>query len=83
MPHFALRLPGRGKYASRHTNTTTKWRMQMFRHAKAALAVAFAALALPALAQDLTGTLKKIKDSGNITIGHRETSIPRAARGPA
>ena len=29
-----------------------------------------------ALAQDLTGTLKKIKDSGSITIGHRETSIP-------
>ena len=45
-------------------------------HTKAALALALAALALPALAQDLTGTLKKIKDSGTITIGHRETSIP-------
>ena len=28
------------------------------------------------LAQDLSGTLKKIKDSGVITLGHRESSIP-------
>jgi glutamate/aspartate transport system substrate-binding protein len=28
------------------------------------------------LAQDLTGTLKKIKDSGAITLGHRESSVP-------
>ena len=28
------------------------------------------------LAQDLTGTLKKIKDTGTITLGHRETSVP-------
>ncbi|MCB1931860.1 MAG: glutamate/aspartate ABC transporter substrate-binding protein [Candidatus Accumulibacter sp.] len=28
------------------------------------------------LAQDLNGTLKKIKDSGVITLGHRESSIP-------
>ena len=27
-------------------------------------------------AQDLTGTLKKIKDTGSITIGYRESSIP-------
>ena len=27
-------------------------------------------------AQELTGTLKKIKDSGSITIGHRDASIP-------
>lgn len=33
-------------------------------------------LAVPAGADELTGTLKKIKDSGTITIGHRETSIP-------
>ncbi len=33
-------------------------------------------LAAPALAQELTGTLKKIKDSGTITLGVRETSIP-------
>jgi glutamate/aspartate transport system substrate-binding protein len=30
----------------------------------------------PANAQDLTGTLKKIKDSGAITLGHREVSMP-------
>jgi glutamate/aspartate transport system substrate-binding protein len=42
----------------------------------ALVAVSFAAatLALPAAAQD--GTLKKIKDSGTITIGHRDASLP-------
>jgi glutamate/aspartate transport system substrate-binding protein len=39
-------------------------------------AVAFALA--PAGAQDLHGTLKKIKDSGRIVIGHRESSIPFA-----
>ena len=29
-----------------------------------------------ASAQELTGTLKKIKDTGSITIGHRESSVP-------
>ena len=29
-----------------------------------------------AAAQELTGTLKKIKDTGTITVGHRESSIP-------
>ena len=38
--------------------------------------LATALLSVPATAQELTGTLKKIKDSGTITIGHRETSIP-------
>jgi glutamate/aspartate transport system substrate-binding protein len=33
-------------------------------------------MALSANAQELTGTLKKIKDTGTITIGHRESSIP-------
>src|SRR5438093_3188035 len=27
-------------------------------------------------AQELTGTLKKIKDTGAITVGYRESSIP-------
>lgn len=31
---------------------------------------------LPAQSQDLTGTLKKIKDTGTITLGVRESSIP-------
>lgn len=47
----------------------------MIRKSLAAVA-AVALLATPAIAQELTGTLKKIKDSGTITIGHRETSIP-------
>src|SRR5919201_6594531 len=30
----------------------------------------------PVPAQELTGTLKKIKDTGAITLGHRESSLP-------
>jgi glutamate/aspartate transport system substrate-binding protein len=41
--------------------------------AAAALAVAVAA---PAAAQDLTGTLKKIKDSGKVVMGARDASAP-------
>ena len=41
-----------------------------------AVAFALAGLAAGAGAQDLTGTLKKIKETGTITVGHRESSIP-------
>ncbi len=43
------------------------------------LTLALAALAIataPLAAQELTGTLKKVKDTGSITIGHRDASIP-------
>src|SRR5438105_15184313 len=40
----------------------------------ALLAAAALSVATPLLAQE--GTLKKIKDSGSITIGHRDASIP-------
>ena len=40
------------------------------------LAVAAAAFATQASAQELTGTLKKVKDTGTITIGYRDSSIP-------
>ncbi|MDT3670518.1 MAG: transporter substrate-binding domain-containing protein [Aromatoleum sp.] len=40
-----------------------------------ALSLSAAGLAAPAHAQ-LTGTLQKIKDSGAITVGHRESSVP-------
>lgn len=33
-------------------------------------------VASAAQAQELTGTLKKIKETGSITVGHRESSIP-------
>ena len=47
------------------------------RTSKLALALALVAfVAAPVAAQELTGTLKKIKDSGTITIGHRDSSIP-------
>jgi glutamate/aspartate transport system substrate-binding protein len=46
------------------------------RHFAIPLAAALAlAAAQPAAAQD-SGTLKKIKDTGTITLGHRDTSIP-------
>jgi glutamate/aspartate transport system substrate-binding protein len=38
--------------------------------------LSFGLLATPVCAGELTGTLKKIKDTGQITIGHRESSIP-------
>jgi glutamate/aspartate transport system substrate-binding protein len=40
------------------------------------LAVVAAAFATQASAQELTGTLKKVKDTGTITIGYRDSSIP-------
>ena len=46
------------------------------RHLALPVVAAFALVAVqPAAAQD-SGTLKKIKDSGSITLGHRDTSIP-------
>ncbi|UCJ17753.1 glutamate/aspartate ABC transporter substrate-binding protein [Pseudomonas sp. MM211] len=41
-----------------------------------AVAVAATLMSSPAFAAELTGTLKKIKDSGTITLGHRDSSIP-------
>jgi glutamate/aspartate transport system substrate-binding protein len=40
------------------------------------IAVAASLVVGQAGAQDLTGTLKKIKETGTINIGHRESSIP-------
>ena len=42
----------------------------------AGLALAAALGASQATAQELTGTLKSIKESGAITLGHRDSSIP-------
>ena len=44
--------------------------------AQLALLAALTAATATANAQELTGTLKKIRDSGSITIGHRDASIP-------
>lgn len=41
-----------------------------------AAVLAVASTAGPAAAQELTGTLKKIKDTGVVKIGHRDASIP-------
>ena len=39
-------------------------------------AIAAAMISMPVTAAELTGTLKKINDSGTITLGHRDASIP-------
>src|SRR5437879_6132155 len=49
-----------------------RWNWMLAALAAAALAATPAAAA----AAELTGTLKKIKDSGEITLGHRESSLP-------
>jgi len=46
-----------------------------FKHIVSAVAVG-ACFNGAALAEELTGTLKKIKDTGAITLGHRESSVP-------
>ena len=43
---------------------------------KFAIAMLLGALASGAAAQELAGTLKKVKELGAITVGHRESSIP-------
>jgi glutamate/aspartate transport system substrate-binding protein len=40
------------------------------------LVLAFGAALTSANAQDISGTLKKIKETGTITIGHRDSSVP-------
>jgi glutamate/aspartate transport system substrate-binding protein len=40
----------------------------------AVLAASF--IVAPAFSEDLTGTLKKVKESGSIAVGYRETSMP-------
>ncbi|WP_438281858.1 glutamate/aspartate ABC transporter substrate-binding protein [Pseudomonas alabamensis] len=49
--------------------------MRIVRHLLSA-AIAATLIASPVMAEELTGTLKKIKDSGTITLGHRDSSIP-------
>ncbi|WP_175652297.1 glutamate/aspartate ABC transporter substrate-binding protein [Pseudomonas sp. Marseille-P9899] len=49
--------------------------MRIVRHLLGA-AIAAAVIASPVMAEELTGTLKKIKDSGTVTLGHRDASIP-------
>ena len=49
----------------------------MRRFTTSLLALAVCAICItPATAQELTGTLKKIRDTGAITVGYRESSIP-------
>ena len=47
---------------------------QTLKHGLVALATVV--IGSTAVAQDLTGTLKKIKDTNTITVGHRDASLP-------
>ncbi len=49
--------------------------MKRFAAIAIALPLSFALIA-PVVAQELTGTLKKVKETGSFTVGHRESSIP-------
>ncbi len=48
----------------------------MKRNAMIGYTLAAALCAGPAMAQELTGSLKKIKETSTITLGHRDSSIP-------
>ena len=48
----------------------------MYRKLMLSTIAAASLIAGPAPAQELTGTLKKIKETGTITLGHRESSLP-------
>src|SRR5437879_3666633 len=64
-----------GKMGARR-RSRSQWRTAMhFTILLSALAMS-TLCASPTLAQDLTGTLAKIKDTGAITLGHRESSVP-------
>src|SRR2546425_7895503 len=65
-----LRRPTGRAYISSQRRTPMHLKMLLSMIATATFAAG------PALAQDLTGTLKKIKDTGAITLGHRESSVP-------
>src|SRR5262245_66505718 len=65
-----------GARSCRESKSCSQRRTAM--HLKMLLSVVAAAsfAAAPALAQEPTGTLKKIKDTGTVTLGHRESSVP-------
>jgi ABC-type amino acid transport substrate-binding protein len=51
------------------------------RRATMALAVTMVLVGTTGQAQTLTGTLKKVKDSGTLTIGYRENALPFSFKG--
>src|SRR5207253_9562609 len=67
-------IPARFMQASRANHQTRRRPMKRVR----VLSLAFAAVlcAGQTQAEDLTGTLKNIKDTGAITLGFRDSSIP-------
>src|SRR5262245_37029865 len=69
------RTPLRGPTGCAGSYVSSQRRTPM--HVKLLSVIATATFAAsPTLAQGLTGTLQKIKDTGTITLGHRESSLP-------
>ena len=60
----------------RRTRRSVTGRVVVLAKQSIVAALVSAVLAAPAVAQELTGTLKKIKDTGTITLGVREASVP-------
>src|SRR6202163_707263 len=71
---YILFRPNLCKHYRRHSNGGGRARMKHLRMIGLALAAAFCAG--QANAEELTGALKKIKETGAITIGFRDSSIP-------
>src|SRR3954464_7962322 len=67
----ALHGPGTGAVTGTQAGRARMKHTQMI-----GFAIAAALCAGPATAQELTGTLKNIKETGAITLGFRESSIP-------
>lgn len=59
-----------------HFSRSITGRKGMFIKQTVAAAIAATVLIAPVAAQQLNGTLKKIKDTGTITLAYRESSIP-------
>src|SRR4029079_4922704 len=68
-------IPGTIPGALRSISLTTAGQTMRLKLIIPAIAAA-SILSGPAVAQTLTGTLKKIKDTGTVTLGHRESSMP-------
>src|SRR5580765_5572226 len=60
----------------KHCRSHANGRVRMKRLRMIGLALAAAVCAGQADAEELTGTLKKIKETGTINIGYRDSSIP-------
>src|SRR5262245_619074 len=74
--HAVDRLRGRRRDSGLRLTIARNGEVSMRRQAMLALAVTTLLVSTTSHGQTLTGTLKKIQDSGTLTIGYRENSRP-------